>query len=88
MTTASRTRASHDSLYHDTAYVFGSRNARPGQGEFNNAGIDVSPALNGCLGFAELDGDGDRVAWRFVRTASVPAGPWKRIVTMRPPDQG
>jgi len=27
------------------------------QGQFNNAGMDASQALNGCLGFIELDGD-------------------------------
>ncbi|HVU79061.1 MAG TPA: hypothetical protein VHC67_15910 [Gaiellaceae bacterium] len=70
---------SHGSLYHDAAYVFGSNDARPAQGQFNNAGMDVSPALNGCLGFKELDGDSDRVSWRFVD--SPPAGPWTRIVT-------
>jgi hypothetical protein len=70
---------SHGSLYHDAAYVFGTRNARPAQGQFNDAGLDVSPALNGCLGFRELDGDSDRVSWRFV--AKPPPGPWTRIVT-------
>ncbi len=75
---------SHGSLYHDAAYVFGAANARPVQGEFNDAGMDVSPALNGCLGFAELDGDGDRVAWQFVDAGRVPSGPWSRVVTTRP----
>jgi hypothetical protein len=74
---------SHDDLYHDAQYVFGARNARPVQGEFNDAGMDVSPALNGCLGFKELDGDSDRVSWRFVDAAAVPKGPWKRVVTTR-----
>lgn len=75
---------SHDDLYHDAAYVFGSSEARPVQGEFNDAGMDVSPALNGCLGFAQLDGDTDRISWQFVDAADVPAGPWVRIVTKRP----
>ena len=66
-------------IYHDSAYVFGS--ARPASGKFNGAGMDVSPALNGCLGFAELDGQSDRVSWQFV--TSPPAGPWTRIVTTR-----
>jgi hypothetical protein len=68
--------------YHDTAYVFGSENARPGNKNFNGAGMDVSPALNGCLRFAELDGEGDLVNWQFVEASEVPAGPWKRIVTV------
>ncbi|MGZ4413549.1 MAG: hypothetical protein ACXVRZ_04100 [Gaiellaceae bacterium] len=72
---------SHGNLYHDAAYVFGAQNAQPIQGQFNDAGLDVSPALNGCLGFAELDGDGDRVSWQFVDASDVPAGPWLRVVT-------
>jgi len=50
----------------------------------NGAGLDVSAALNGCLGFAQLDGQHDRVAWRFVDNADVPDGPWTRIVTTGP----
>jgi hypothetical protein len=72
---------SFGNLYHDAAYVFGAANAPPAQPHFNHAGLDVSPALNGCLGFSELDGDNDRVDWRFVDAPSVPDGPWKRIVT-------
>jgi len=67
--------------YHDAAYVFGTNDARPANKQFNGAGLDVSPALNGCLGYAELDGDGDRVDWRFVEADQVPAGAWTRIVT-------
>jgi hypothetical protein len=65
--------------YHDAAYVFGS--AQPVNKKYGGAGMDVSPALNGCLGFAELDGDTDQVDWRFVDDNDVPAGPWTRIVT-------
>lgn len=72
---------SHGDLYHDAAYVFGADDARPAQRRYNNAGMDVSPALNGCLGFADLDGDADLVSWRFVEDADVPDGPWRRIVT-------
>lgn len=72
---------SHGSLYHDSAYVFGANDVQPIQGNFNNAGMDVSPALNGCLGFASLDGQDDRVNWQFVDDADVPAGPWKQVVT-------
>ncbi|WP_028266450.1 hypothetical protein [Arthrobacter sp. MA-N2] len=77
---------SSGSLYHDSAYVFGANNARPVNKQFSGdpsqgAGMDVSPALNGCLGFAELNGDNDHVSWRFVDRASVPAGPWLTVVT-------
>ncbi len=43
--------------------------------------MDVSPALNGCLGFAELNGSGDHVSWSFVDRANVPAGPWLKVQT-------
>jgi hypothetical protein len=79
---------SHGDLYHDAAYVFGTTNARPIQGHFNDAGMDVSPALNGCLGFKELNGDDDRISWRFVDAARLPAGPWLRIVTSSQVDNG
>ena len=69
--------------YHDASYVFGSSNRRPANTSYNNAGMDVSPALNGCLGFASLDGQSDKVGWRFVEAANVPTGPWKKIVTTR-----
>ena len=77
---------SSGSLYHDKAYVFGQNNSRPVNKQFSGdptqgAGMDVSPALNGCLGFADLDGDNDHVAWRFVEAADVPAGPWTRVIT-------
>lgn len=72
---------SHGNLYHDAAYVFGTNNTQPIQGQFNNAGMDVSPALNGCLGFSELDGESDKVSWQFVDNGDVPAGPWKTIIT-------
>jgi hypothetical protein len=72
---------SHGTLYHDTAYVFGSGDVRPVQKEFNNAGMDVSPALNSCLGFADLDGDADKVSWQLVDTVDVPQGSWTKVVT-------
>jgi len=72
---------SYDDRYHDAEYVFGSRDARPAQERFNNAGMDVSPALNGCLGFEDLNGEDDRVAWRFVDDIDVPPGPWTRVIT-------
>ena len=67
--------------YHDAAYVFGSHDARPANSRYGGAGLDVSPALTGCLGYPELDGDSARVDWRFVDAAEVPEGPWTRIVT-------
>ncbi|MDU0327737.1 hypothetical protein RWH43_13310 [Microbacterium sp. KSW2-21] len=70
--------------YRDAAYVFGADDRRPANARYNGAGLDVSPALNGCLGFAELDGDDDTVDWAFVDDADVPDGPWTRIVTDSP----
>lgn len=70
--------------YRDAAYVFGADDRRPANARYNGAGLDVSPALNGCLGFADLDGDDDRVDWAFVDDADVPPGPWTRIVTTSP----
>jgi hypothetical protein len=72
---------SHGRQYHDAAYVFGPTDARPSQTQFNNAGMDVSPALNGCLGFWDLDGQDDHVSWEFADATSVPPGPWMMIVT-------
>ena len=77
---------SHGSLYHDAAYVFGANNAQPVQGEFNDAGMDVSPALNGCLGFRDLDGDSDHISWQFVDAA--PPGPWTVVLTTSPVFEG
>jgi hypothetical protein len=65
--------------YHDAAYVFGT--AKPANARYGGAGMDVSPALNGCLRFAELNGDTDRVNWRFVERRAVPPGPWTRLIT-------
>jgi hypothetical protein len=73
--------------YNDASYVFGSGNARPENQRYGGAGLDVSPAINGCLGFAELDGDTDLVAWRFVEANQVPAGPWTRIITTTPVEE-
>lgn len=67
--------------YHDKNYVFGSNDARPANTKFNGAGMDVSPALNGCLGFSDVNGEADKVDWQFVDESEVPAGPWKKIVT-------
>ncbi|HEY5855549.1 MAG TPA: hypothetical protein VIW24_16250 [Aldersonia sp.] len=67
--------------YDDADYVFGSNDERPANRRFNGAGLDVSPALNGCLGFSQLNGQSDRVDWRFVDDEDVPPGSWTRIVT-------
>ncbi|MFI5615180.1 hypothetical protein [Amycolatopsis sp. NPDC051903] len=67
--------------YDDARYVFGSDDARPANRRFNGAGLDVSPALNGCLGFTDLNGEDDRVDWQFAEAAEVPPGPWKIVVT-------
>jgi len=69
--------------YDDAAYVFGADDRRPKSTRFNGAGLDVSPALNGCLGFDSLNGDQDRVDWRFVDDVDVPDGPWRRVVTLQ-----
>jgi hypothetical protein len=45
--------------------------------------MDVSPALNGCLGFADLNGENDRMAWRFVERSAVARGPWLSVITTR-----
>ncbi|WP_218129986.1 hypothetical protein [Pseudonocardia oroxyli] len=73
--------------YADHVYVFGADDARPQNARYNGAGMDVSPALNGCLGFADLNGQDDRVSWRFVDDVGVPDGPWKTVVTTSPVQQ-
>lgn len=77
---------SSGTAYHDAAYVFGANDVRPANPDYSadvgqGAGLDVSPALNGCLGFAELNGTHDRVSWAFVDRGSVPAGPWLAVQT-------
>lgn len=67
--------------YHDATYVFGSGDARPANTRYGGAGMDVSPALNGCLGFASLNGQSDKVDWQFVEAEDVPPGPWLKITS-------
>jgi len=67
--------------YNDAGYVFGTDNERPKNTEFNSAGMDVSPAVNGCLGFSDINGEDDRVDWRFVEATDVPPGPWRTLIT-------
>jgi hypothetical protein len=68
--------------YHDAGYVFGSNDQRPTNQKYNGAGMDVSPALNGCLRFTDINGEDDKVDWQFVDYANVPTGPWKSVVTI------
>jgi hypothetical protein len=70
--------------YQDKDYVFGHDDSRPKNKEFNGAGMDVSPALNGCLGFKDLNGEDDKVDWQFVDRKDVPAGPWLKLETQTP----
>ncbi|WP_231511425.1 hypothetical protein [Arthrobacter sp. UNC362MFTsu5.1] len=70
--------------YQDKEYVFGANDARPANKKFNGAGMDVSPALNGCLGFSTLNGEADKVDWQFVDQKDVPPGPWLDVVTPPP----
>ena len=67
--------------YHDATYVFGGSNSRPVNHRYGGAGMDVSPALNGCLGMKELNGDTDKLSWQFATKDNVPPGPWTKIVT-------
>ena len=67
--------------YDDVTYVFGFADERPANKRNNGAGMDVSPAINGCLHFTELDGIDDRIDWRFVDNGNVRAGPWTELVT-------
>lgn len=68
-------------VYDDYQYVFGTADRRPASKLYNGAGLDVSPALTGCLGFTELNGDDDRVTWQFVDKVDVPPGPWTKLIT-------
>ena len=70
-------------VYDDTHYVFSRTNARPSSRRANRAGLDVSPALRDCLGFAGLNDADNRVSWRFVEASRVPRGPWRLVVTTR-----
>jgi hypothetical protein len=70
--------------YADRSYVFGSNDARPYNTSYNSAGMDVSPALNACLG-GTFNHD-LKVSWQFIDTLDVPSGPWKTIVTATPPN--
>jgi hypothetical protein len=77
----------------DVAYVFG--DARPkNDGKSSDpiagidstgaaSGIDLSPATATCLGATYELGIFD-VDWWFVDDASVPDGPWRRVVTTSP----
>ena len=58
----------------DSQYVFGS--GLP-VNKFNNAGLDLSPAVKDYLGLTGID----KVSWQFVEYKNVPDGPWKIIIT-------
>jgi len=74
--------------YDDADYVFGESDARPANKQFGGSGMDVSPALNGCLGFELVNGIQEGVSWRFVDRVDVPEGPWTRIETTSPVQLG
>jgi hypothetical protein len=59
----------------DVNYVFGSSPPSNSRGE--KAGLDVSPAVRDYLGLADVD----KADWTFIAAGSVPAGPWKAIIT-------
>lgn len=67
--------------YSDVDYVFGSDDARPRNERYGGAGMDVSPAITGCLGFDDVNGITGGIRWRFVDRVDVPPGPWLRVVT-------
>jgi hypothetical protein len=70
-------------VYDDARYVFGADDRRPRNRLAHRAGIDVSPAVRDCLGFRGLNNDENTLDWQFVDAASVPSGPWTRVVTSR-----
>lgn len=62
-------------LENDAAYVFGT--ARPANTRGAAAGINLSPAVERCLG---LTSEGE-VSWRFLDVGDVPKGPWLLLST-------
>ncbi|CAN5389727.1 hypothetical protein BH10PAT3_BH10PAT3_6360 [soil metagenome] len=60
----------------DPGYVFGT-NATPKNTFDSRAGLDISPAVRDYLGV----GDVSTTEWYFIDAASVPAGPWKLVIT-------
>lgn len=65
--------------YADYNYVFGSNDARPANTSYDDAGMDISPALNACLG-GQFN-QNLNVNWEFVDDIDVPATPWKVVTT-------
>ncbi len=62
-------------VYNDTEYVFG---IGAPKNKFNKgAGLDVSPAVWGCLKMT----DNAKTRWEFVDMSAVPQGPWLETVT-------
>jgi len=62
-------------LENDSIYVFGA--SRPSNTRILGAGIDLSPAMETCLG---VRGEAT-VSWRFIDVADVPKGPWLVLQT-------
>ncbi|GEM_PF-4757934 len=59
----------------DDEYVLGETGAVPVEVPNVRAAIGLSPTAAHALGFSESDGT-EKVTWRFVDKADVPAGPW------------
>jgi hypothetical protein len=70
-------------VYDDAAYVFGRNDPRPRSRVAQNAGMDVSPAVRDCLAFHGFDNADNALAWQFVAAATVPPGPWRKVITTR-----
>lgn len=70
--------------YDDRVYVFGANDARPINKSYNSAGMDISPALNACLG--GTFNEDLTISWQWVEAADVPVGPWTTIVTKTLPE--
>jgi hypothetical protein len=66
--------------------VFGTTDARPLNRKYSGDptqgdGMDVSPALNGCLGFNDPDGDNDHVNGSSSTRRRCRPAPWTILVT-------
>lgn len=68
----------------DCTYVFSDANRRPKNKFDLRAGIDVSPATALALGL-DLNAGFSRVNWIFVDFKDVKPGPWKEIISKKPP---
>lgn len=68
-------------LHDDGDSVLSTTDARPTSSDYNGTGMDVSPALNGCLDFESLNDANDRVNRQFIDDEDVPDEPWLQTVT-------